>query len=106
MSEMLDIVAKAIKEETDKFGSPVRCYIEPEARERWETANPDADPFEPPFDDLESYRIIARATIKAMRELTEEMLNASSEEGIGYSVDARGYVAAEWRKMVDAALKN
>lgn len=70
MSESrIDIIARAIKEETDKFESPVRFYIQPEADGRWENENPNADWSDrPDFDELESYRIIARAVDAALNK--------------------------------------
>ena len=48
---------------------------------------------------------LARAAIEAMREPTDAMISASSEEGVGWGDDnARGYVKAEWQAMLDAAL--
>lgn len=65
---MIDRVAKAIKAETDNFDMPVNLYIEPEAGSRFERENPGKDrAFDAGFDDLESYRIIARVAIEAVR---------------------------------------
>ena len=47
---------------------------------------------------------LARVAIAAMREPTEAMVDASREEGVHYNDDARGYVANEWRAMIDAAI--
>jgi hypothetical protein len=70
MSKMVDIVARAIKDETDKFDSPARLYLQPEAGHRWEKANPGKDYYldGPNHDALESYRIIAHAAIKALHK--------------------------------------
>lgn len=57
-------------------------------------------------DVWESHISDARATIQAMREPTEEMISASYEDGATWSDMARGYVADEWRRMIDAALKD
>jgi hypothetical protein len=64
----IELIAKAIRDETDRFECPVRFYIEPEAKRRWESSNPDSDWFDRPDppDDLESYRIIARAAADAL----------------------------------------
>ena len=64
---MIDRVAKVIKVETDKFDMPVHFYIEPEAGKRFERDNPGKDSiFDAGYDELESYRIIARAVVEAM----------------------------------------
>jgi hypothetical protein len=64
---IIDRVAKVIKAETDKFDAPVNLYIEPEAGKRFERDNPGKDSIcDAGYDELESYRIIARAVIEAM----------------------------------------
>lgn len=96
---MIDRVAKAIKAETDKFDMPVNLYIEPEAGARFERENPGKDRFfDAGFDDLESYRIIARATVQAMREPTVEMLDAA-DNLLGSGFDD------QYEAFIDAALK-
>lgn len=102
---MIDRVAKAIKAETDKFDMPVNFYIEPEAGARFERDNPGKDRFlDAELDDLESYRIIARAAIKAMREPTHEMKLAAFE-----NMDSNGYAtgnpASDYTAMIDTAVK-
>ncbi len=63
----VDLIARTIKDATRSFSMPVRYYIEPEADSRWEEENPDADwSGRPKFDELESYRIIAREIIRAL----------------------------------------
>ncbi len=62
--EKIEAVAIAIRNAAREFGSPVYAYVEPEARRRWETANPDKDSFEQPTDwELESWKILARAAL-------------------------------------------
>ncbi|UXS24197.1 hypothetical protein [Agrobacterium tumefaciens] len=71
---MIDRVAKAIKAETDKFDMPVNLYIEPEAGARFERDNPGKDRFlDAELDELESYRLIARAAIEAVRLGIQDM---------------------------------
>lgn len=52
----------------------------------------------------EQCRRDARAAIEAMREPTEAMISAASEEGVSWSEDARSYVRSEFAAMIDAAL--
>lgn len=69
---VIDIIAKAIKDATDEFSNPVDLYIKGEARHRWEKAHPEywepgsAEPPDEVDDDLEDYRIIARAVVAAL----------------------------------------
>lgn len=65
----VDIIAKAIKDETDNFNDPVCYYVQGEALDRWRQENPDNYDF-PEFDELESYRIIARS-VAAVLEASE-----------------------------------
>ncbi len=76
---MIDRVAKAIKAETDKFDMPVNLYIDPEAGARFERENPGKDRFlDAELDELESYRIIARAALTAMSDPTPQMKEAAN----------------------------
>lgn len=96
---MIHRVVKAIKAETDKFDMPVKLYIEPEAGARFERDNPGKDRiFDSGYDDLESYRIIARAAIQAMREPTVGMLEAANDL-LGSGFDD------QYDVFIDAALK-
>lgn len=98
---MIDRVAKAIKAETDKFDMPVNLYIEPEAGSRFERDNPGKDRiFDYGYDDLESYRIIARAAIAAMHEPTTAM----SGEFDGWNA-SRNDMEACYEAAIEAALK-
>lgn len=96
---MIDRVAKAIKAEIDKFDMPVNLYIEPEAGARFERDNPGKDRiFDSGYDDLESYRIIARAAVAAMREPTPAMLDAAGDL-LGSGFDD------QYDAFIEAALK-
>ncbi|GEM_PF-4502666 len=102
---MIDRVAKVIKAETDRFDMPVNFYIEPEAGKRFERDNPGKDSiFDSGYDELESYRIIARAAIEAMLKPTEVMEKAAftNMEKNGYAV---GNPASDYSAMIDAALR-
>jgi hypothetical protein len=107
MSEMIDRIARAIEAETDKFDSPVHLYVEKEAKARWERANPEGDWYEQPEskDELESYRIIARAAIEAMREPTDAMVSAY-DNWDAYSGSCGSWLnTSAYEAMIDAALK-
>ncbi|WP_072389821.1 hypothetical protein [Hyphomicrobium sp. CS1GBMeth3] len=67
--ERVDRVAIALRDAADKFQSPVEYYVQPEARLRWEEAHPGQDFYgDAAIDDLESWRILARAAIEAMEK--------------------------------------
>ena len=84
---MIDRVAKAIKAETDKFDMPVNLYIEPEAGTRFERDSPGKDRiFDSGYDDLESYRIIARAVITAIRDEERQSCFDLVGELVGHSM--------------------
>lgn len=105
MSEMMmERVALAIKAATDKFSSPVEFYVNREAWERHQAAHPDDEQEDHPEIDwqLESWKIIARAAITAMREPTEAMEVAATgtTRRIG-----QYHVAPLWQAMIDEALK-
>lgn len=75
----LDALAIALRDEAAKFNSPVRYYVEPQARILWDRANPGKDSFDdgPDIDwDLESWKILVRAVLVAAREPSEAMLRA------------------------------
>jgi hypothetical protein len=59
----IDKIAETIRNVTDEFDQPVGLYISGEACRRWMAANPDGDPvdFYASHDELEDYRIIAKA---------------------------------------------
>lgn len=100
MSEMIERVAAAIEAVTDKFDAPVRMYVEDEARYRWSQQNPDADASEAGIDFAkESWKIIARAAIQAMRHPTKTMLQAGRE-----TMPVIDHSEETWRAMIDAAL--
>lgn len=81
--EEVEAVALAIKECTDKFESPVAYYIEPEAQFRWMNANPGRNFWdEASIDDLESYRIIARAALEAAERVRNHRGQPSSSTAI------------------------
>lgn len=61
---MIDAIAEAIRAEIEKFHQPARHYIEGEASLRWASTTGMGE-WECPHDDLESYRIIARAALAA-----------------------------------------
>ncbi|XHE14082.1 hypothetical protein PCC82_04855 [Agrobacterium deltaense] len=99
--KMIDRIAKAIKAETDKFDMPVNFYIEPEAGARFERDNPGKDRFlDAELDELESYRIIARVAVAAMREPTPAM----SGEFDGWNA-SRNDMEACYEAAIEAALK-
>jgi hypothetical protein len=70
-SALIRRVAEAIKACADGFSSPVRCYVEGEALRRYEQEQG----FEAAWDaqmtgrdfDMESWEIIARAAVAAMK---------------------------------------
>lgn len=105
--DKLEAAARALREAAEKFQSPVRLYVEDEARHRFERANPDKDPYGEKVDwELESWKILARAVIAEMREPSEAMREAGGEardladEEIG---DVPAYWC--WQLMIDEALK-
>lgn len=68
-----------------------------------------APPGVPPYWDLDlldqvRVKQIARACIKAMREPTEEMLEASTCIG-ALGLDWKVQATTEWQRLIDAALK-
>ena len=105
MNEMEERIAVALKAELGRFSDPVHYYIRGEAQSRWRK-NGEVGP-EPDFDDIESYRIIARVAIEAIRYPTEAMTSAY------YKLDAVSddepfngpSPEAAWCAMIDAALK-
>lgn len=113
MTDMIERVAKAINACTDKFDAPVQFYVEDEARQRWLKDHPDDSPDEAGIDwKVESYKIIARAAIEAMREPTPNMIAAGNIEIVspGEDGDYLGTLENEearecWQAMIDAALK-
>ena len=59
--------AIALRAEAEKFDRPVEAYVEGEALWRWEKANPSK---EEPSDidfELESWKILARAALEAVK---------------------------------------
>jgi hypothetical protein len=70
MDDKIEVVARAIKECTDNFESPVSLYIKGEAEHRWQEENPDGDWDETAEsrDELVDYKIIAKAVLEKLRE--------------------------------------
>lgn len=100
---LLERAARALQEEANKFEAPVYCYVEQEAARRWEAANPGSfwgdDPAHYELDiGLESWKILARAVLQAIREPSEAMALAALD--LGPDRDPETYYVA----MIDAAL--
>lgn len=76
--EMVEKAALSIRDEIERFSNPTHLYIEPEAKERWEKENPEGDYYgEAGHDELESYRIIARAALSAALSEQERAVEVS-----------------------------
>lgn len=60
--------AEALRKEAGAFRDPVHFYVDKEAIERWEAANPRASVYDTPDIDweLESWKILARAALDAV----------------------------------------
>jgi hypothetical protein len=99
-ASLVERVARALRDSARGFADPVDLYVEKEARRRAEAANPDADTYATAQDwGLESWMILARAAIEAMREPTEEMRSAGDD-----LIQRRDGTAAIYQAMIDAAL--
>lgn len=97
---MIERATAAVKAELDTFRDPVHYYVQEEAHVRWKKAG-EVGP-EPDFHSMDSYAIIVRAVMKAMREPTEAMVEAMLA-AIG--PQDPGAAGAAWYAMIDAALR-
>lgn len=59
-------VALALREEAAKFRDPVYYYVEGEYRHRLEQIGDDVDVYSENDEEIESWKILARAAIAAM----------------------------------------
>lgn len=107
MTTMVERMVIAIRDEAKTFRHPVRLYVEDEARWRWEDANPDKDGhLDGPAGidwEMESWKILVRAVLQAMREPTDVMCEAGDT-----ALETAGSTASSqhpWQAMIDAALK-
>lgn len=120
----LEEIARAMQAAAKEFTDPVAFYVESEARRRYEEANPDKDGFIdcPGVDwDLESWKILVRAVMAAMREPTENMKEAGFLAIVGAMEDTRKLLKTfppgrapaidgqeslhAWHAMIDAILE-
>ena len=110
MTDIAEIMARAIRDEAKTFGSPVRLYVEDEARERWEKVNPDGEWYDGTRTEeqeyLASWAILSNAALTALQERgfvvvpvlpTEEMLAAAATNG------SKGAYRMIYTTMLDAA---
>jgi hypothetical protein len=114
----LERAARALRDEARRFSAPVALYVESEFEHRWEAANPGGDFWtDGPGADRsgeelaqESWAILVRAVLQAIRAPTPEMIEAaegadclswSPEEGEG--LDGVSWGKA-WQAMIDALL--
>jgi hypothetical protein len=127
----IEKAARAMQNEASRFRSPVRSYVEQEFRERWCEANMDKDFYDPGAPGssadidgaLESWKILVRAVLQAIREPSEGMMSAAAEtpgmkaasatmvlqQARGYPLDPAAFVDGSpleqaWRASIDAAL--
>lgn len=97
MSEMLDRAAKALCAKMNEgwiYSSSGKPIMQPKIYD-WD------DPM------VRNYcLVLTRTIIEDIREPSEAMIGASSEEGVGWSKDARDHVRNEWQSMIDEILKD
>jgi hypothetical protein len=109
----IEKAARAMQNEASRFRSPVRSYVEQEFRERWCEANMDKDFYDPGAPGssadidgaLESWKILVRAVLQAIREPSEGMIAAAVHawhERPDMLLDDD--IRAHWQAMIDAAL--
>lgn len=114
MQTMRERIVRRLAREAEGFSRPVALYVESEARERWEKANPGGDPYCDTNKDwaLESWLILVDAVLDEMREPDEGMIDAAhllaEDEIISPIHDKLALLNAEgpviiWRAMIDHA---
>lgn len=120
---VLERAARALEAEAETFRSPVHFYVQHEWIQRWEEANPDKEPCTDPATEgkdwtLESWKILARAVLQALREPSEGMKDRGgficspcSDNPVRWKALNRverdfseDYATEVWQAMIDAAL--
>jgi hypothetical protein len=111
MGPMMQKLAEALRQEAQSFSDPAHLYIKGEAYSRLTDATPEEQKTDAFFDDLEerqdeleleSFAILARAVLTALREPPDDVLSASdADEGCGCPCCVR---ADNWTLMIDHIL--
>lgn len=66
--ELVLRIALALREEARGFHNPVDLYVEPEAAARKARVDPSFDEWNSDENRLESWKILARAALKALKD--------------------------------------
>lgn len=108
MTTMVERMAAALRDAANEFDAPVWAYVESEAHIRWMKENPGKSSYDDaPLDidfEAESWKILVRAVLQAMREPTDAVLIGLSPYLSDYGAVSQD-AAPMWRDAIDAALK-